>query len=67
MPSIAILKEVQRLYDVSDRLDSLAEKHPIVEEALIAISTSVRNAAILLEVVVATKIGPISPADGAND
>jgi hypothetical protein len=42
---------------VSDRLDSLAEQHPLVSEALVTISGSVRNTAILLEVLVATKIG----------
>jgi hypothetical protein len=56
MPSTAILYEVQRLYGVSDRLDSLAEQHPLVSEALLAISGSVRNTATLLEVLVATKI-----------
>jgi hypothetical protein len=56
MPSTAILNEVQRLYDVSDRLDLLAEQHPRATEALIAISGSVRNTATLLEVLVATKI-----------
>jgi len=30
MPSIAILREVQQPYNVSDRLDSLAEQHPLV-------------------------------------
>jgi hypothetical protein len=44
MPGIAaILEEVQKLYSVSDRLDSLAEQHPLVSEALITISGSVRN------------------------
>lgn len=33
-----ILHEVQQLYNVSDRLDSLAEQHPLVSEALITIS-----------------------------
>jgi hypothetical protein len=56
MPSTAILYEVQRLYGVSDRLDSLAEQHPLVSEPLLAISGSVRNTATLLEVLVATKI-----------
>jgi hypothetical protein len=56
MPSTAILYEVQRLYGVSDRLDSLAEQHPLVSEALLAISGSVRNTATLLEVLVATTI-----------
>ena len=35
MHSNAILHEVQQLYKVSDRLDSLAEQHPLVSEALI--------------------------------
>jgi hypothetical protein len=52
----AILHEVQQLYNVSDRLDLLAEQHPLVSEALITISGSVRNTATLLEVVVATKM-----------
>jgi len=60
MPSSAILREVQQLYSVSDRLDSLAGQHPLVSEALIAISGSVRNTATLLEVLVATKMAPRS-------
>jgi hypothetical protein len=49
MPSTSILREVQQLYNVSGRLDSLAEQHPIVSEALVKISGSVRNTATLLE------------------
>ena len=63
MPSTAILHEVQRLYGVSDRLDLLAEQHPVVSEALLAISESVRNTATLLEVLVATKMAPLSGLD----
>ena len=66
MPSTAILHEVKRLYGVSDRLDSLAEQHPVVSEALLAISGSVRNTATLLEVLVATKIAPLSGLDPAS-
>jgi len=66
MRSTAILHEVQQLYNVSDRLDLLAENHPVVSEALIAISGSVRNMATLLEVLVATKMGPHSGLDPAN-
>jgi hypothetical protein len=55
MPSIAILHEVQQLYKGSDRLDSLAEQHPLVSEALITIAGNVRNTATVLEVLVATK------------
>ena len=66
MHSNAILHEAQQLYNVSDRLDSLAEQHPLVSEALITISGSVRNTATLLEVLVATKMGPLSGLDPAN-
>jgi hypothetical protein len=34
----AIQHEIQQLYNVSDRLDSLAEQHPLVTEALLTIS-----------------------------
>jgi hypothetical protein len=64
-PSV-ILHEVQQLYRVSDRLDDLAEQHPLVSEALITISGSVRNTATLLEVLVATKMTPLSGLDPAN-
>jgi hypothetical protein len=66
MHSNAILHEVQQLYNVGDRLDSLAEQHPLVSEALIAISGSVRNTATLLEVLVATKMGSLSGFDPAS-
>ncbi len=66
MPSTAILQEVHRLYGVSDRLDSLSEQHPLVSEALLVISGSVRNTATLLEVLVATKMSPLSGLDSAN-
>jgi hypothetical protein len=66
MPSNGILHEIQQLYSVSDRLDLLAEEHPLVSEALITISGSVRNTATLLEVLVATKIAPLSGLDPAN-
>ena len=56
----AILHEIRQLYNVSDRLDSLAEQHPLVSDALISISGSVRNAGTLLEAVVAIKMPPVS-------
>jgi hypothetical protein len=62
----AILHEVQQLYNVSDRLDFLAEQHPLVTDALITISGSVRNTATLLEVLVAMRIAPISGLDPAK-
>ena len=66
MPSTSILREVQQLYEVSDRLDSLAEQHPLVSEALVTISGSVRNTATLLEVLVAMKIASLSELDPAD-
>jgi len=62
----AILREAQQLHNVSDRLDSLAGRHPLVSEALITISGSVRNTATLLEVLVAMKMAPLSGLDPAN-
>jgi hypothetical protein len=66
MPSTAILYEAEQLHHVSDRLDSLSEKHPLVSESLLSISGSVRNTATLLEVLVATKIAPLAGSDPAN-
>jgi len=66
MPSTTILQEAQKLHNVSDRLDSLAEEHPVVSEALITISGNVRNTATLLEVLVVTKMGPLSEPGSAN-
>ena len=66
MHPTAILHEVQQLYNVSDRLDSLAEQHPVVSEALLTISGSLRNTATLLEALVAMKIAPITGLDPAN-
>jgi hypothetical protein len=62
----AILHEIQQLHSVSDRLDSLAEQHPLVSEALITISGNVRNTATLLEVLVAMKMAPLLGLDPAN-
>ena len=55
----AILREVEQLHDVSERLAVLAELHPLVSEALMTISGSVRNAATVLGVLVATKMRPV--------
>ncbi|HLM80714.1 MAG TPA: hypothetical protein VK302_08780 [Terriglobales bacterium] len=62
----SILQEVQQLYNVSDRLASLAEQHPLVSEALVTISGSVRNTATLLELLVATKMAPAFGLDPAE-
>jgi hypothetical protein len=57
MPFEAILREVEQLRKVGTRLEELADQHPPVSAALIAIAGTVRNAATLLDVLVATK-GP---------
>ena len=62
----AILHEAEQLYSVSGRLDSLAGQHPLVSEALLTISGSIRNTATLLEVLVVTKIAPTSRLDSAS-
>ncbi len=60
MPSSAILNEAQKLHHVSDSLNALADEHPVVSEALITISGNLRQTATLLEVLVATKLGPLT-------
>jgi hypothetical protein len=66
MRSKAILHEVQQLYGVSDRLELLADEHPLVAQALITISGNVRQTATLLEVLIATKMGLVSGPDPAS-
>ncbi len=66
MHSNPILHEAQQLHSVSDRLDVLAEEHPVVSEALITISGSVRNTATLLEVLVATRMEHLTGLDPAD-
>lgn len=56
MPFEAILREVEQLHEVSERLVTLAEQHPLVSEALLTISGSVRNTATVLGVLIATKM-----------
>ncbi len=55
MPFEAILDEVEQLHGVSSRLEGLAEQHPPVSAALVTIAESVRNNAVVLAVLVATK------------
>lgn len=51
-----ILDEVDQLHNVSDRLEGLAENHPPVLEALLAIAGNVRRVATVLAVLVTTKL-----------
>jgi len=56
----AILCEIERLHDVSERLAMLAERHPLVSEALLTISGSVSNTATVLGVLIATKMNKLA-------
>jgi hypothetical protein len=51
-PFETILQEANQLKNASERLMSLAEQHPVVEDALMSISGSITNTATLLEVLV---------------
>ena len=50
LPLEDILREVVQLNNVSCRLESLADDHPLVEDALMSISGNIRNTATTLEV-----------------
>ncbi|MFP5229086.1 MAG: hypothetical protein ACLGXA_15835 [Acidobacteriota bacterium] len=66
MPSSAILHEAQMLHLIGDRLDALAEEHPVVSDALITISGNVRHTATLLEVLVVTRMGHLPEPGPSN-
>ena len=61
MPSKALLHEAQQLKEVSGRLESLADEHPTVTDAILTISGTIRSTATILEVLVATKLDGIQP------
>jgi hypothetical protein len=60
MSATRILNEAQKLNRVSSRLDVFAEQHPYASDALLLIAARIRDNAVLLEVLVATKIMPPS-------
>jgi hypothetical protein len=60
MSATKILDEAQNLNSVSNRLDALAEQYPVASEALLVIAGGIRDSAVLLEMLVATKISPPS-------
>jgi hypothetical protein len=55
LPFGGILREVVHLNNVSCRLESLANDHPLVEDALMSISGNIRNTATTLEVLAVIK------------
>jgi hypothetical protein len=63
MPSNALLQEAKTLHRVSDRLDRIAQQHPLISEALAKLSANVRGSATLLELFVALKLEPAPELD----
>lgn len=61
MASQDILREAQYLRRVSQRLESMAEEHCHITEALLTICGTIRSTATVLEVLVATKLGDSRP------
>lgn len=64
MPSNVILREAQQLKNVSQRLEEAAEQHPTVTEALLTVCGTIRSTAVVLEVLVATKLDGGRPTKG---
>ena len=58
MSEKAIQHEIDQLKGVSARLGSLADQHPVMEKEIITISGNVLSNAVLLEVLLAMRIGP---------
>jgi hypothetical protein len=56
MAAEALHREIKRLIDVCEQLDVLAGEHPSLEKALSGIAGSIRNSAVLLELLVAIKL-----------
>jgi hypothetical protein len=61
MPANQILQEAKKLHKVSESLDTLAEQHAPLSEALTILAGTVRSSATLLEVLVAIRLG-LDPA-----
>jgi hypothetical protein len=61
MPFDLLLEEVENLNGVSTRIQRLADEHAVLTTELLAIAESVRNTAVLLAVIVATR-APRPPA-----
>ena len=56
MPYEAIIDEVDRLHQVGERLEGLAEYHPLVSQELLTIAGNVRSIATVVGVLLATKL-----------
>jgi hypothetical protein len=56
MPAKALQCEIDRLKEVSVRLDTLASQHPSSEHEIMSISKNILSSAVLLEVLLALRI-----------
>ena len=60
MPFEALLQEVEHLHGVCSRLEGLADQHSAVTSELMVIANSVRDIAVILAVLVATRNPKVS-------
>jgi len=58
MSEKALQYEIDQLKRVSGRLDSLADQHPVIEKEITSISGNILSSAVLLEVLLATRMRP---------
>jgi len=58
MPAKGLQYEIDQLKAVSTRLDSLAGQHPFMEQEIMGISGNILRNAVLLEVLLTTRIKP---------
>lgn len=59
MPVKAIQYEIDQLRGISTRLDSLADEHPLMQTEIMSISGNILRNAVLLEVLLTTRIEPV--------
>jgi len=58
MPLQALVREIDQLKKVGERLQILADDHPSVTEALLTIAGHVLNTATLLQVLIESRLAP---------
>lgn len=58
MPGKALQFEIDQLRGVSTRLDALADQHPALEQEIISVSGNVLSNAVILEVLLTTRVRP---------
>jgi hypothetical protein len=58
MSGKALQFEIDQLRGVSTRLDTLADQHPALEQEIIGVSGNVLSNAVILEVLLTTRVRP---------